>query len=293
MRSHLRGGRGGRSPETPRLYDTPIHFEGRAEAIILELPHGLAWSAAPDERLRLRSLDGVSSLWLPSAGRTDDAGCGISVANPGSKDIRLVELAVPADSSLSFWPAEDAGLEVQAQAAGLDIRFAGQDAKAAIEWSSAGKHQTVAVADEFVRAASACGGSTLVLSGGVLAFDALKAGQIAFLRRGVEEQQLGRYVSSLLSGKLIFYDAGAEAQSLLARELIWLDLPTGRMTLRAQGESLLVTFDGRVHEVLRGGRSMNPSRLAALRENDQVLLAGWALVAVWGFLWSARQLLLH
>jgi hypothetical protein len=276
-----------------RIHDTPVHFTGRAEAIVLHFPNGVRWSAAPHELLQLRSIHGANRLWLPRSPRIDDPACGLSLENPGASDLRLVELAASGESWLTFWPTGDGGLEIETQGAQFDYRFSGEGEATRAEWRSIEGLATVNLAGEFVRAGTGCGGSTLRLQGAALAFDGLSAGRITFLRRGAEDLQAGGFVSSLLEGAVIFSDVGDDARRLRIGELVWLEEPSGQMTVRTGRESLHLTFDGRVDEIVLGRerRSANPSRLAYLRQNEQMLLIGWGLVAIWGFLWSARQLL--
>jgi hypothetical protein len=278
-----------------KIHDTPVHFAGRAEAVVVHFPKGVSWSAAPHERLLLGSLSGSHRLWLPHGVRAEDPGCELSLENPHGSDIRLIELAAEGESWLTFWPTGDGGLEVEARGAPFRYRFSGEGDKAPAEWRSAAGTTAVDLAGEFVRAASGCGESTVRLYGGALAFEDLAAGEVAFLRRGAEGLQVGRYVSSLLEGEVTFFDVSAEARKLRSGELVRLERASGPMIVRPERESLQLTFDGRIDQIVLGRErhSANPSRLAYLKQNEQILLLGWGLIAVWSFLWSARELLLR
>jgi hypothetical protein len=277
-----------------RVGNTAVHFEGRVEAISILLPKGVHWSSASRDRLHLRSVDSVSQLWLPGESVKSDPRCGLTVRNEGT-DVRLTELESHGTAWLTFRPTEG-GMELQTEGAPSDYRFTGETAPATVSWT-AGDPKAIAQADltdEFMRARTACGGSSLSVDGGVFELDDAGVERVAFLRRGSEGVEVGGHVSSFLGGNITFFDSGKTAESLRSREQIGISKPTGRLTVRPDHDSLLVTFDGHIDNITLGPdqRSANPSRLAYMKNNQQLLLAGWALAGVWGLLWSARQLLM-
>lgn len=277
---------------TPKR-NTPVHAEIRAESVVLQVAKGMRWTPTPTEGLRLLSMDGAGQVWLPRKQQENDPYGGIRLSNVGARNVRVSELTLSGSGQVLIWPEGSREFELQLQGASAEGHLSGEEAGATLETHVRGDVKTTDIFDEFVRVKSGSSGMTIRAAGDAFALTASPLVRIGFVRRAVEDLESGRHISSVLGGKVMFFEDGGRSESLQAGELVWLDAPRGQVAVRPRGDFLLLSFDGRVDRVTMGieERWANPSWLAYLQHNRQLALSGWALAAIWGFLWSARQVL--
>lgn len=273
------------------VHDTPIHAELHVEAVVVKLAAGLHWLPTQTESLRFRFMDSLTEAQFPAKPLYRDNAGGISVESMG--DVRVSDLSIQDGGSLVIAAQDATSLELRGEGCAVESHLSGEVPGASLKYVDGDPREPTSIAGDFARVKSAASGATMRVSTEVFALDLAKSDRLAFVRRSSQGLEFGRAVSSVLSGKITFFDDGGRTQELRAGDLLAFDGTMGALAIRPRAEGLLVSFDGRVKNVELGpaGRSANPSLLAYFKQNNKFALAGWAVAAIWGFLWSTRQVL--